>query len=199
MISFSILDPNDTVALSAFCDGLNKAMILNDDFIPFSETSLSDIRKLLSIGNGLLIGGKDGNALVCGLCATFKEKNNVVLSKVWCLPEKQGNGYAKKLLAFAENLAHERNASVLSLNVVRANNRAFSLYRVMRYRALSVYAFRPGYGYSVKMCKPLKAKFSFNIKRLLTLSTSAVKFFLLFRSDATPRWIYKVIYEQKRN
>ena len=76
---------------------------------------------------------------------------------------------------------------------------AYNLYKKKGYKGYALVANKPNTCYTISMVKYLgkKGKIIFEVNRIKNLFLSKIKFFLLFKKDSTPKWLYSIIYKKK--
>lgn len=116
------------------CDMKNKNNYMWNDVYPFCEfeNDISNNRMYLIEDESVIIGSFVLNDLEDSdfecIDWNLKSINWISINRLAILPQKQGKGYAKKAMAFIENIAKEKGYDVIRLTVYENNKNAIRLY-----------------------------------------------------------------------
>ena len=180
--------------LNTFLEKANEAYkARSNESVPFTPITAQDIKN-----NEQIFVVMDGEEMVSGCCIDPFQKNAVRLQHVWSDVNKTRKGYASFLVDEVEKCVKQQGWQQLKLGVMSAYMPAYKLYKKKGWKAYAVVANEPKTYYTISMVKYLaeKGKIRFEIKRSFGYLFSKIKFFLLFKTDSTPTWLYKLIYKK---
>lgn len=181
--------------MDTFLQKANAAyQVRSNEKLPFAPITLSDIKDDEQIF--LLM---DGNEAVSGCCIYRLKEKVVRLQHVWTDTQKTRQGYASYLIREVEKIVKEQGELQLKLGVVSAYLPAYRLYRAMGWKRYAILANQPKTCYTISMVKYLgdKGRFRFECRRCFQYLLSKIKFFMLFKKDSTPKWLYRTLYKVK--
>lgn len=141
----------------------------------------------------------DNGEMVSGCCIYDMAKDVARLQHVWSDINKSRRGYASFLIDSVEEKVKEQGYTQLKLGVLSAYRPAYNLYKKKGWKAYALVANEPKTCYTISMVKYLaaKGKGQFERKRVLRFFFSKIKFFLFFKKDSTPKWLYKVFFSKR--
>ena len=141
----------------------------------------------------------DNGEMVSGCCIYDMAKDVARLQHVWSDVNKPRRGYAAFLIDLVEQKVKEQGYSELKLGVMSAYLPAYNLYKKKGWKGYALVANEPKTCYTISMVKYLKEKGrgSFERRRALKFFLSRIKFFLFFKTDSTPKWLYKVFFSKR--
>ena len=187
------INKNDSI-IQAFIEKANVAYLArSSSYIPFEPLSIEDIRD-----NEQIFIVIDEEEMVAGCCLIPIRPLEIKLQHVWTDVKKARKGYASFLVNEVEKVAKEQGNQQLKLGVMAAYKPACKLYRKKGWKPYALVANTPPASYTISMVKYLyeKGKLRFEIKRCIRFFFNRIKFFILFRRDSTPKWLYRVVYKK---
>lgn len=182
-------------AMETFLQKANEAyQSRSNEKVPFMPIALSDITDEEQIF--VLI---DGAEMVSGCCIYRMAEGIARLQHVWTDTQKPRRGYASCLINEVEKIVKGQGNIQLKLGVVSAYLPAYKLYKKKGWKGYALVANQPKTCYTISMVKYLgdEGKFKFECKRCLQYLISKIKFFMLFKKDSSPKWLYRVLYKMK--
>ena len=165
----------------------------SNEQIPFTAITFDDIGE-----NEQIYIVEDEGEIVSGCCIYKMQEKVARLQHVWSDVRKPRRGYASFLVDEVEKAVKAQGYQQLKLGVMSAYPPAYNLYKRKGWKGYAVVANEPKTCYTVSMVKYLdeKGKTSFAIQRAWKFFLSKIKFFLFFKKDSTPKWLYRVIYKK---
>lgn len=183
----------------SFACALNAAYRLRSEQsskIPYEAISAESLQYELLCDDCFSLVAYDQAFLFGGIFISFKTIDGIktaIISHLFSHPSHQRKGIAKQLLLKAEVIASDAGCRIMCLNVGHIIQPAVSLYHNLGYKPLRIYACEPNTFHFIRMIKSLPPFHFSEGKRKICLLVSKLKFYLLFRSDSTPRIYQKAI------
>ena len=136
--------------------------------------------------------------IVSGCCLYSRTEKIVRLQHVWTDVKKPRRGYASFLVDQIESVVKSQGNLELRLGVMSAYKPAYLLYKKKGYKEYAILANKPKTCYTISMVKYLgnKGRVLFRVKRTWKFFYSKIKFFLLFKKDSSPKWLYHILYKK---
>ena len=190
------IELNDDIGLDVFVEKNNQAYkersngIIEYKPLPVNEVKQENVRVFCILDAGEMVSG----------CCIYRMAEGVArLQHVWTDVSKSRCGYASYLIDCVEKILKEQGYLQLKLGVVSAYLPAYNLYKKKGWKPYALVANQPKTCYIISMVKYLgeKGRFQFECRRRFQYVVSSVKFFLLFKKDSSPKWLYRVIYKKK--
>ena len=182
------------IALQIFLEKANEAYkARSSESIPFSPLTMDEIKD-----NEQIFIVIDGEEIVAGCCLSPMQPLVVKLQHVWTDVAKARKGYASFLVNEVEKIAKAQGNQQLKLGVMATYKPAYNLYKKKGWKPYALVANTPPASYTISMVKYLveKGKTCFELKRKVRFFFVKIRFFLLFKKDSTPKWLYRVIYKK---
>ncbi len=198
-MTIEIINSSNPIAIAEFVDVKNKAYkARSNDRIPFIARTEEDLQEKLKTPDDFIAVAVDAGRIIGGIgCRYIQDSCAKVAELFWlCVdPEEQGKGIANQLMTFAEERAITDGSQFLTLDVFCLALPAVCLYKKRGFRPLKVWAHRQGTCCLVKYIKSLHKSCYGELRRLITLLYSRLKYFVLFHNDNSPTWIYRLLFK----
>lgn len=187
--------------LKEFLHGMNSAFEnRKTDRIPYHPMSLNELQQ--EISDGAVFMGcyeADASSMCGGIRFQIIDDHTVKIKHVWVAPHCQGRGIARRMLQLLEDSLQQQGIECFSLSVAHNYLPAVKLYQNCGYRVVNVYANAPHTYHFLDMEHRVSTNFCTEAKRYARLFTSYLKFFLLFHSDSTPKFLHRSLFSNKKS